>query len=87
MKSLRELSLDELNNIAGGRLVTETEWYSYSEALRKLTSICRKLGKQEATALRDTFDAQAEQWYKDIKNAPEGSADILFDTYMADKWA
>ena len=85
-KTLKEMSLDELNEVSGGRLVRESEWTEYSELLNKLTRKCRELRikNEDTQELRDRFDAAFEKWYADIKNSPENSADIKFSNYTND---
>ena len=39
-KIVRAVSLEELNQVSGGRLVSMSEWDSYSEALRKAMNAC-----------------------------------------------
>lgn len=83
-KILKALSLEELNEVTGGRLVRMNEWDSYSEALRKAMNKQRKIrsaNPEEATQYMNRFDAQYEKWINDIGNAPEGSSDIMFDNY------
>ncbi len=83
-KIVKALSLEELNEVTGGRLVRMNEWDSYSEALRKAMNKQRKIrsaNPEEATQYMNRFDAQYEKWINDIGNAPEGSSDIMFDNY------
>ena len=80
-EKMREVSLEELNNVVGGRLLTINEWSSYSDALRQAQSVARKLPPEERKQYWARFDATFEQWYNDLDNAPEGTPEIFFDKY------
>ena len=83
-KIVRAVSLEELNEVSGGRLVSMSEWDSYSEALRKAVNKQRRIRStdpEEASRYMARFDAQYAKWIDDIEKAPEGSPDIMFDSY------
>ena len=91
-KIVRAVSLEELNQVSGGRLVSMSEWDSYSEALRKAVNKQRRKSTdgnsvyfntdpEEASRYMARFDAQYAKWIDDIEKAPEGSPDIMFDCY------
>ena len=83
-KIVRAVSLEELNEVSGGRLVSMSEWDSYSEALRKAVNQQRRIRStdpEEARQYMARFDAQYAKWIDDIEKAPEGSPDIMFDSY------
>ena len=86
----KELSLDDLENIAGGRGITQTEKNDYEATYRKYQGTYSKLARSgrgnEAFKLFNTFANERFLWEKDIENAPDGSADILFSSRMEGLW-
>lgn len=81
-----ELTLDELNNIAGGRKFYEEEWDDYYNANNALTSKLRRLktqGKEaEARQIRQACEDLFNKWMEDVHNSPEGSDPISYRSYI-----
>ena len=86
----KELNLDDLENIAGGRGITQSEKNDYEATYRKFqrtySMLSRNGREKEAFKLFNTFANERYRWEKDIENAPDGSADILFSSRMEDLW-
>ena len=85
-KKIYELSLDELNSIAGGRKFYESEWDNYYDASVSLTKKLRKMRlegmTEEEAQIRKSCSDLFDQWMADVGNAPEGSDPILFRNYI-----
>ena len=85
-RKIYELSLDELNSIAGGRRFYEEEWDNYYDASVSLTKKLRRMkldGKeQEVAEIRKACSDLFDQWMADVGNSPDGSAPIYFRNYI-----
>ncbi len=81
-----EMSLDELNNISGGRKFYDEEWDDYYNANNELNNKLRKMkaqgkvteARQISVACADLF----EKWMTDVGNSPDGSDPISFRSYI-----
>lgn len=81
-----ELSLDELNNIAGGRKFYEEEWDDYHSASTELINKLRALkirGKaEEAEKINQACAILFDKWMTDVCNSPDGSDPISYRSYI-----
>ena len=86
----KELNLEDLENIAGGRGITQSEKNDYEATYRKYQRTYSMLSRNgrgnEAFKLFNSFANERYRWEKDIENAPDGSADILISSRMEDLW-
>jgi hypothetical protein len=86
----QELNLESLENIAGGRNLTQSEKNDYDATYRRyqrIFSILSRSGRgSEAFELFNKFADERFLWEKDINDAPDGSADILFSSRMEKFW-
>ena len=79
----QELTLDDLNSIAGGRKRRQSELLDYSDVTKKAFAILNTLNtEEEQTAYRIRYTEAKKRWQQDIANAPEDSADIYFSDYF-----
>ena len=89
-ENFQALSLEDLDNIAGGRPITKVEKDDYDATYRKYQKTFSALNRNgradEAFKLFNTFANEHYYWEKDIENAPDGSADILFSSRMEGLW-
>ena len=83
----KELNLDELDAVAGGRKITDNEWRDYAElatrANKKLIQLRDEGRTEELNSLYDRTRAAVNSWHAAIKAAPEGSPDIPFSDYIS----
>ena len=86
-EELLELDLSELDSVAGGRVMHQSELHSFTEMREKVHSLedqMRREGREdEANALRERWRNGYLAWIKAIKNVPF-SPEILPDIPLSD---
>lgn len=81
-EGIQELTLDELDNIAGGRECRQSEMDDIRAVTKKVYEKFLSLDNNGKQILLDRYSAAAAKWKDDIANAPEDGPDILFSDYF-----
>lgn len=81
--AFEKLSVDDLDNIAGGRDIRRSELDDFDTVVRKLSKLVNSASSEaEERRYVSMYEAAMKKWEKAIKSAPEDSADIYFSDYL-----
>ena len=81
--SIYELGLKELDSIAGGRSIRNSEAKDHGRVLQKLNEKIYNAGSEfEEDQIENKYWIALEKWRNAVKNAPEDGPDIYLSDFI-----